>query len=83
MAGKSIHYAVAAGLDDLGEHEAGGQRDRHQRLDGRQLARKAGDMSFASRSTARDPGGDLEVVQSRAAEGRGGLADEGLGADRR
>jgi ABC-type antimicrobial peptide transport system permease subunit len=81
LVGKSIHYAVSAGIDDLG----GGAKlaDNEAAINAwtaEQLGVQAG-ATLRLSYYRRDPGGELKVVQSDALKVTKVVPMEGLGAD--
>jgi ABC-type antimicrobial peptide transport system permease subunit len=80
VVGKSIHYAVSAGLDDLGETKLGDNEVAVNQWTADQLGIKPGAAVRLS-YYRRDPGGDLKVVQSEPLKVTTILPMHGLGAD--
>jgi ABC-type antimicrobial peptide transport system permease subunit len=80
LVGKSIHYAVSAGLDDLGGTKLADDEVAVNLWTADQLALKPGGSVRLS-YYRRDPGGDLKVVQSDPLKVATILPMNGLGAD--
>jgi ABC-type lipoprotein release transport system permease subunit len=78
--GKSIHYAVTAGLDDIGERKLADDEVAVNQWTADELSLKPG-ASVRLSYYRRDPGGELKVVQSEPMKVAAILPMQGLGAD--